>query len=62
MTAERRPSPDCPYCHGTGFVTVNNPFLDRVDEATVVCRCMKKQREGEETGEEADSEPAPRKS
>lgn len=35
-----RPDPNCPYCHGSGVITMTAPFLDRVDETTVVCRCV----------------------
>jgi hypothetical protein len=40
MSSERRADPNCPYCHGSGTITINASFLDRVDESTTVCRCV----------------------
>jgi hypothetical protein len=39
MTADRRPDPNCPRCHGSGVIDLAAPFLDRVDESTVPCPC-----------------------
>lgn len=41
MSSERHPDPNCPYCHGSGTVTINVSFLDRIDESITVCRCVK---------------------
>ncbi|MFZ2492957.1 MAG: hypothetical protein WA208_15850 [Thermoanaerobaculia bacterium] len=38
---QRRPDPYCTHCHGTGVMTLNTPFLDRVEEETVTCRCIR---------------------
>jgi hypothetical protein len=40
MSADRRPDPNCPYCHGSGVIILVAPFLDRIDESTTACRCV----------------------
>ncbi len=41
MTIDRHPDPHCPYCHGSGVITLSAPFLDRIDESTKPCRCVR---------------------
>lgn len=40
MTADRHPDPNCPYCRGSGVITLVAPYLDRIDESTTPCRCV----------------------
>ena len=36
----KKPDSNCPYCHGSGVITLTAPFLDRIDESTTACRCV----------------------